>query len=140
MHFGNLNFGRNWQKSVSAKMVSTGLNHGFNWFKPLMLSRNMPTLGYFNPKLMTGRTKDWCVWTQYQNVSSIRPKWVKLKKLPLPDGIRIRVGIRARLKKIGTLKSMVPYIPMSTNILQRSLIHFIYFCAFLVRTDLHSKM
>ena len=56
MHFGNLNFGRNWQKSVSAKMVSTGLNHGFNWFKPLMLSRNMPTLGYFNPKLMTGRT------------------------------------------------------------------------------------
>jgi len=40
-----------------------------------------------------------------------------------------------------SLKSTVPHIPVRTNILQRSLIHLsVYFCAFLVRIDLHCKI
>jgi len=35
----------------------------------------------------------------------------------------------------------MPYIPERTNILRRSLIHFsVYFCAFLVRTDLQCSL
>jgi len=49
--------------------------------------------------------------------------------------------ISARLKEIGTGLSTVPYIPMHTNNLRRSLIHFsVYFCAFLVGIDLHFKI
>jgi len=39
------------------------------------------------------------------------------------------------------LKSMVPYIPICTKILQHSPIFFnVHFSAFLVRIDLHSKI